>query len=256
MNTVLHWLSQQAIYLYVLCMFGAIAYALSALSSRRRRDAAQFSLERDVNQQRMLRYFLISGLFLLLGVLVFFVEGYVAPLTEKPVEATPTTVGLITPTPLPTLIPTAMLTPLTETPGVITQTLTPAAVEMSPSTPSPTPSPTVAEVPQPDCPLPNAQLTSPVAGENVSGLVEIQGTATINAFSYYKFEVQFPGSDTPNFISQYDVEVENGVLGYWDVSDTTLYPEGAFYSFRLVVVDIYGNTAKCVIPVAITRESE
>jgi hypothetical protein len=121
--------------------------------------------------------------------------------------------------------------------------------EIPTATPSPTPTPPAPEAYQPDCPAPSAQVISPVAGSVLDGVVEIRGTATVNAFSFYKFEVEFPGSDYPTFIGQYNTPVENGTLGSWDVGDRTIYPSGGPYRFRLMVEDIYGNTTLCVIPV-------
>jgi hypothetical protein len=95
------------------------------------------------------------------------------------------------------------------------------------------------------------QIIAPAAAATVSGIVEIRGTATINSFGYYKFEVQFPGSDTLNFIQQFDTPVENGILGYWDISNPQSYPSGGPYRFRLVAVDVYGNTTNCIIPLYI-----
>ncbi|MBN1486719.1 MAG: hypothetical protein JW981_03695 [Anaerolineae bacterium] len=252
MNVVLRWLAQQAILVYLVCLVGSIAYLMSSLSAKRRRDAAQFSLERDINQQRMARSLLVSLLFLMLGGVVFVLSTYLAPMFPDVAESTPVVdVGLFTPTPTSTAVPTAVLvTPLVEG-EPLTSTEDIPALELPTATPAPSPTPTAPAVPPPDCPSPNAQLVMPVAGASVSNLVEVRGTAATNAFSYYKFEVQFPGSDTPNFISQYDVPVENGLLGYWDVSDVTAYPPGGFYLFRLVVVDIYGNTAICTIPLSI-----
>jgi hypothetical protein len=273
MTTVLRWLTRQAIFVYLACIMGAVLYALTGLAARRRREAAQFSLERDVNQQRMLRSFLISGLFLILAVIVFLIANYVEPWLQDVPETTPTLVGILTLTPTPLVLPTADLTigaAALEGPNsatmtaefdsslgsVVTQTVVAPLLDVATPTPVQLPTPTEAEVPQPDCPSPNAQLVLPVAGANVSGLVEVRGTATMNAFSYYKFEVQFPGSDIPNFISQYDIPVQNDLLGYWDVSDPTRYPRGGFYRFRLVVVDIYGNTAICTIPVRIVEPEQ
>jgi hypothetical protein len=45
--------------------------------------------------------------------------------------------------------------------------------------------------------------------------------------------------------------VINGFLGTWDISDPSRYPPGGPYRFQLVVVDIYGNTTTCTIPVDI-----
>jgi hypothetical protein len=264
MTTILRWLTRQAIFIYLACIIGAAMYALRALAARRRREAAQFSLERDVNQQRMLRSFLISALFLLLAVIIFLIGNYVEPRLEVAPETTPTLVGILTLTPTPLILPTADLTMTPSLSGageavtqtVVAPTLVAPLIEVGTPTPVQLPTPTVAEIPQPDCPSPNAQLILPVAGASVSGLVEVRGTATMNAFSYYKFEVQFPGSDTPNFVSQYDIPVQNDLLGYWDVSDPTRYPPGGFYRFRLVVVDIYGNTAICTIPVRIVEPEQ
>ncbi len=274
MTTVLRWLTRQAIFVYLACIVGAVLYALTGLAARRKRESAQFSLERDISRQKMLRSFLISALFLVLAVIVFLIANYVEPWLQDVPETTPTLVGILTLTPTPLILPTADLTAGAAAPNelnsatstaelngdsglgegdVVTQTVVAPLLDVATPTPVQLPTPTEAELPQPDCPSPNAQLVLPVAGADVSGLVEVRGTATMNAFSYYKFEAQFPGSDTPNFVSQYDIPVQNDLLGYWDVSDPARYPRGGFYRFRLVVVDIYGNTAICTIPVRIVE---
>ena len=47
--------------------------------------------------------------------------------------------------------------------------------------------------------------------------------------------------------------IANACAGFliWDVSDPNRYPPGGPYLFRLVVVDIYGNTSICTVPVNI-----
>jgi hypothetical protein len=256
MTIVLSWLGRQALWIGVICLLGALAYVVTAISTRRRRDVAQFSLEREVYQQRMTRAWLTGTLFLVLGAVVFLLQAYVLPATPVTTTPAPTVgVGLFTLTP----------TPLgaEETPGVgtpappltATEMLTTVVIPATQPTPTDIVVPTGTSVPpdayQPVCPATEAQLTLPTAGSNVSGEVRVEGTANVNAFSYYKFEVQFPGSDTPNFVSQYDTAVINGFLGTWDVSDPSRYPPGGPYRFQLVVVDIYGNTTTCTIPVNI-----
>jgi len=256
MTIVLSWLGRQALWIGVICLLGALGYVVTAISTKRRRDIAQFSLEREVYHQRMTRAWFTAALFLGLGAAVFLLRTYMLPVL--PVTATPAPtlgVGLFTLTPTP-------LKPL-GTPGVETATSTLTATEMLTTvvipavqpTPTdltpPTPTPVPPDVYQPDCPSTEAQLTLPTAGSNVSGEVQVAGTANVNAFSYYKFEVQFPGSNTPNFVSQYNTAVTNGVLGTWDVSDPSRYPPGGPYRFQLVVVDIYGNTTTCTVPVNI-----
>jgi hypothetical protein len=256
MTTVLSWLGRQALWIGVICLLGALGYVVTAISTKRRRDVAQFSLEREVYQQRMTRAWLTATLFLVLGAVVFLLRAYVLPATPMTTTPAPTVgVGLftLTPTPLGTQGTSGVGTPTP--PLTATEMLTTVVIPVTQPTPTDFVLPTATPVPpdayQPDCPATESQLTLPTAGSNVAGEVQVEGTANVNAFSYYKFEVQFPGSDTPNFVSQYDTAVINGFLGTWDVSDPSRYPPGGPYRFQLVVVDIYGNTTTCTIPVNI-----
>ncbi len=251
MKVILVWLGRQAPLLYLACALMAMLYAASAISARRKRDLAQFSLEREVFHRRMVRAWTTALLALILGGVIFAIDLFLVP--ELPAAPTPTppTAGLTLPAPTPLggspLIATAVPT---------TPVVTEAGAMVTPSpTPPPSPTPLSPAEMQPDCPSPDAQITLPVAGSSVSGLVEIQGTARTNAFANYRFEVEFPGSDTPTFISQYNIPVENGPLGTWDVSDSTRYPPGT-YRFRLVVSDIYGNTKTCIIPLNVAPPPE
>ncbi|HHE71151.1 MAG TPA: hypothetical protein ENL34_02565 [Chloroflexi bacterium] len=250
MKIVLAWLTEQVSWVGLICLFGALAYTIVALRAKRNRDYAQFSLERDIYHQRMTRAWRVSALFLLLGGLVAAISTWLAP---SPTDLAPTPTpasGLYTPVPgSPTASPLAATTALTE---VIVATPVPILT----ITPTALPTAIAPDLMQPDCPDPGAQITLPAAGSEVSGIVEVLGTAKINAFSYYRFEVLFPGSDAPNFVAQYDRPVENGRLGVWDISDPTRYPSGGPYRFRLVVVDIYGNTTVCSIPVIIATQAE
>lgn len=252
MNVVLLWLSQQAFWVYPICLLGALAYGMMAISATRRREMAQFSLEREVYQQRSARSWLMSVLFLALGGAVFVVQTFILPPAPVAESATPTIAfGLLTPTPTAVFANTTLTSTEVVTSVVVAS---PDSVLAPTSVTEPTAVP--SEWLQPVCPHPEAQLTLPVAGSNLSGLVEVQGTANVNAFAYYRFEVHFPGADTPSFISQYDIPVENGLLGAWDISDPTRYPPGTPYRFQLVVVDIYGNTTTCTIPLSIVSPEE
>jgi len=253
MEVVLAWLGRQALPIYIICLLVAVAYVFAAGAARRRRDVAQFSLEREVHQQRIVRAWLMAALALALGGLVFLIRTFVLPPLPAPQTATPTVrVGLFTPTPqLASTLSDTQATLVVTSTGVVTPVIVSAPTAAVTATPTPSPTPVSQDSLQPDCPSPDSQVTSPVAGSNLSGIVEVRGTAKTEAFSYYKFEVKFPGSDTPNFISQYVTPVENGDLGPWDISDPTRYPPGGPYQFQLVVVDIYGNTTTCTIPVNI-----
>jgi hypothetical protein len=247
MTVILDWLSQQVIWISLICLIGALGYMVTAASAKRKRDRAQFTLEREVYHQRMARAWLVTALFLTLAAAVFLVSIFwlPTPADDDATAGTPSS-GLFTATPAPRL-PTAALSAT----GVLTQVVVAEPNPAGTVTPLEEATPVPAEMMQPDCPDPGAQLTFPVAGSDLSGVVEVLGTARINAFSYYRFEVKFPGSETPSFIAQYDEAVENGSLGVWDVANPDLYPPGGPYRFQLVVVDIYGNTTTCTIPVNI-----
>ena len=264
MNVILDWLSQQVIWIALICLIGAFGYFISAILAKRRRDTAQFTLEREVYHQRMVRAWLVAGLFLALAGTVFTVSIQWNPTAAQDALATATpSSGLFTLTPAPSLPNTTLTASDTVTepvdftgPGDFTGIVVSAPEVQGTASPQPAPTPVPQDMLQPDCPDPGAQLTFPAAGSDLSGVVEVLGTARVNAFSYYRFEVIFPGSDTPNFIAQIDESVENGALGLWDISDPTRYPLGGPYRFQLVVVDIYGNTTSCTIPVNIVSTPE
>lgn len=247
MSVVLEWLSRQVILISVVCLVGALGYVVSAVIAKRQRDTAQFTLEREAYQRRMGRAAFVAVLFLALGVIVFAVSVMWMPTATVGNTGTPTpSIGLYTLTPAPTML-VASLTAS----GPITQVIVSAPEPLGTVTPLAVATAVPADLLQPDCPLAGAQISYPVAGSDLSGVVEVVGTAKVNAFSYYRFEVIYPGSTAPTFVAQYEGIVENGVLGPWDVSDSVRFPPGGPYRFQLVVVDIYGNTAKCTIPVEI-----
>lgn len=252
MIVILGWLSQQVIWISLICLMGTLGYIVTAVLAKRKRDRAQFTLEREVYHQQMTRAWLVAALFLALASMVFAVSLYWLPAQPEAEGATATpSSGLYTLTPAES----QSNIPLTAT-STITQVVVSAPEIVATITPTPLSTQVPPEQLQPDCPDPGAQLTFPVAGGSLSAVVEVLGTAQVNAFSYYRFEVVFPGSETPNFIAQYDDMVENEALGLWDVSDVTRYPPGGPYRFQLVVVDIYGNTTTCTVPVNIGSQTE
>lgn len=253
MTVILDWLSQQVIWISLICLIGAVGYIVAAISARRQRNMSQFTLERDVYHHKMARAWFVAALFLALAGAVFGLSLMWFPTNagEDAATATPRT-GLFTPTPPVAIAADGTLT----TTSPLTQVVVSAPEPLGTVDTAPTATPVPPEMMQPDCPDPGAQVTFPVAGGNLSGVVEVLGTAEINAFSYYRFDVVFPGADIPNFVAQYDEAVENGVLGTWDISDPARYPPGGPYQFNLVVVDIYGNATTCTIPVNIVSQGE
>jgi hypothetical protein len=96
------------------------------------------------------------------------------------------------------------------------------------------------------------EITSPKAGSEIQGTVDIVGSANVTDFGFYKYEVAPRGSDTWGTISAGRDKVKNGSLGQWDT--TALAPGD--YSLRLVVSDNQGRALPaCVIQIRIMPPS-
>ena len=82
----------------------------------------------------------------------------------------------------------------------------------------------------------------------MQGVVEVQGTAEIQDFDYYKFEFRGTGSEGEwAFLQRYDQPVSGGSLGAWNAG---ALPDGE-YEFRLVVVRRDGNYKICTTRVIV-----
>ncbi len=91
-------------------------------------------------------------------------------------------------------------------------------------------------------------ITSPSAGAEVQGAIDLIGTVNISNFGFYKYEVAPLGSETWATISAGRALVNNGKLGSWDT--TALTPGD--YQLRLVVTDNQGQPLPaCVVPVRV-----
>jgi len=97
------------------------------------------------------------------------------------------------------------------------------------------------------------EIITPQNGQEVSGIVEIVGTADIPNFGFYKFEIKRPDETIWLTIQAGNRNVRSGKLGDWD---TTRLSPGE-YQLGLVVVD---NQAQdfppCVIQIRVARPSE
>ncbi|MEM7126466.1 MAG: helix-turn-helix transcriptional regulator [Chloroflexota bacterium] len=158
-------------------------------------------------------------------------------LNESPTETATT----IPPTPLPTAVPPTLTptdVPLAPTPTAIPPTPLPTAI---PPTPLPTPEPPTPEpvVSTPFCPDSRSILSSPGEGQVVSGLVEISGSATHEAFQFYKLEYA-PGSNASGGWAYFDGANSPVTQGRLGALDTRSLANGV-YSIQLVVVDLSAN---------------
>lgn len=105
---------------------------------------------------------------------------------------------------------------------------------------------TVQQLALEGCSAAAASLSSPGAGQHLSGMFTVTGTAALDNFQYYKLEVRPDFTNVYNFYSRSDVPVINGVLG---TINADLFDDGLYW-VRLVVVDKTGNFPDpCAIPV-------
>jgi len=114
----------------------------------------------------------------------------------------------------------------------------------------------VTKIPVPDFTFENAclpgqvEITYPQNGEEVSGVVEVIGSADITNFGFYKFEIKRPEDVVWLTIQAGNITIQNGKLGDWDTSQ--LLP--GEYQLGLVVVDNQAQaTAPCVIQIRVSK---
>ncbi len=96
-----------------------------------------------------------------------------------------------------------------------------------------------------DCSGGNAAILAPQSGASVTGIVQIEGTASLGGdFQYYKLEVAPVGTEAwGTLVGEAREQVVNGQLGVWDSASAT---DGA-YTIRLRVVDPTGNYCEATV---------
>lgn len=240
-------ISNNAVWIYALCLLAALYLLRIAWLARRDRRQAAFKLEREAALNRT--HTTLRWAFVVLAVmgLTYFFANYLSTAVEPIIaeaDPTPTPVFLLD-TPTPT--PEATLPP-TETP-TITPTPRPRATPRPIDTPAPpTPAPTAPPaIVAPSCPDGRAVILEPGMGQQISGPVGLIGTAQSANFEYYKIE--FKPASAPGDFSFYmrrDTPVINGPLGTWNPAGL---PPGE-YLLRLVTVDVTGNFGQCAVQVS------
>jgi hypothetical protein len=228
MTILVKLIADYAAWLYLFMGLVAFLFLRAYLVSRRERDNAIFTLEREAATGRMVQAtlgFVVTGV-VIAGVL--YISHILVAEVPLP-QATPT------PTVLIVLPPTATPPPLLPTP---TPTATPRPRATVPPlntfTPAPVVTPTVVMA---SCPNPGVRISQPGTGTAVSGVIQLVGSANIANFGYYKFEFRGNGFGDWTFVQRFDQAISGGILGAWD---THSVPSGE-YEFRLVVVDSTGN---------------
>ena len=126
-------------------------------------------------------------------------------------------------------------------------------LEPTPSSPAVTKTPADA-LRLPNCPHPQARLTRPRVNQVFQGQIQARGTASIETFDYYKFEIRREdgkAEDEWHWLNSFETPVEDGPLGTLSVEGL---PNG-IYTLRLTVVNREGNYpfAPCDVRIRIRR---
>lgn len=183
-----------------------------------------YGLEREFALRRLVRSTAIGLLVLGLIFAEFFVATFIVPsLPGLDVLSTPTLDLLVT--------PASTLSPEEATQGA----LRPLDQQSAPSGMS-------------GCIPDQIMIVNPAPGEQVTGTVTLNGTASIPNFGFYKYEVSTMGSNQWATIAAGDTPVVQAQLGDWDTSTLV----NGDYFLQLVIIDNAGNTLEpCVIAVRV-----
>ena len=185
-----------------------------------------FNLEREFALRRLGRTTAVALLILGLVFAEFFIATFVAPsLPAADIVTTPTLDLLAT-------------SPGTLSPDAATQSVLSPVTQSAPSGMS-------------GCIPDQIMITAPEPGEVVRGTVELIGTANVQNFGFYKYEIAPLGTQNWATISAARVPHKNEELGEWN---TLLLTNGEYF-LRLVITNNVGVSLEpCVIAVRVLNE--
>ncbi len=208
--------------IYILLAIGGLISFRWFWRSLREWQMSVFKLEREFSSRRLGQSAAISMLILILFCFEFFMASFIFPgLPSDAFLSTPTLDFISTPT--GTLSP-EMMTQFAAQPPQL-----PAASASG-------------------CVPGQLELTSPEAGAEIKGTIDLVGTVNIGNFGFYKYEVAPLNGTTWATISAGREIVVNGPLGRWDTAVLT----PGDYQLRLVVTDNQGNALPpCIVPVRV-----
>ncbi|HUV26237.1 MAG TPA: hypothetical protein VMW34_02620 [Anaerolineales bacterium] len=234
MEEALSFFRTYEMWMYVILVLAGLVYIRRFILAWEELRRAAFGLERESAQSHLNQSAGMLVLLFIMAVAIFVVVSFVAP-------AFPASIPLQTPTmdllasPSTTIegeaaqdqdaTPTADLLSLTATVQVIGEGCVPGQI----------------------------MLSDPVDGSEISGVVIIKGTADVQNFGFYKYEVARLGDTVWQTIQAGREIKQESELGQWDTR--TLAPGD--YMLRLIVIDNQGETLEpCVIRVNVNNPSE
>lgn len=251
MEEALSFFRALEVWIYLLLGLGGLLYIRKFIMAWQELRGAGFGLERESAQARLNRSASILVILLTMAVAEFVAVSFIAP-------GVPGANPLLTPT--LNLMATATTTLPASTPVSGDVVATPVSsggntVEGTPGTenavdllPTNTPAPIVVNGEQ-GCVEDQIEITSPQPGEEVSGIVEVMGSADIANFGFYMFEMKMPEESVWLTLQAGNSVVSDGLLGNWDTRRLT----PGEYQLALVVVDNQARTsAPCSVQVRVS----
>ena len=229
MEEALRFFKENEVFIYLILGIVAVWQIRKFVIAWEDLRQAAFGLERESVQGRLNRAASILIVVLLLGVIEFAIVSYVVPTVPG---ASP------------------ILTPTLDLLATATTTLSPDN-----GTPIATIIPTLPEDGEEnnDCVPNRVMIDYPPDGETVSGLVEIYGSANIENFGFYKYEIAALNDPTWLTIAAGNQVVISDKLGDWD--STRLIP--GEYRLRLVVTTGEGTQSPaCIVQVRVEAPAE
>jgi hypothetical protein len=234
MDEALRFFRTYEMWMYVILALAGLVYIRKFILAWEELRRAAFGLERESAQSHVNQSAGMMVLLFMMAVAVFVLVSFVAP-------AFPGSNPLLTPT--MDLLASATVTLMvdsTEEPATLptTESMAELATDV---------------VPGGGCIPGQIVLTEPSEGAEVSGVLIVRGTADIQNFGFYKYEIARPG-ETVWLTIQAGREIkQDGELGQWDTR--TLAPGD--YMLRLVVTDNQGESMEpCAVRVRVNNPSE
>jgi hypothetical protein len=233
MEEALRFFRTYEMWMYVILALAGLVYVRKFILAWEDLRKAAFGLERESAQSSLNQSAGMLVLLFMMAVAVFVLVSFVAP-------SFPASNPLLTPTmdllasPTTTLVGDAAE-------GEIT-TPTPGEISLTPT----------IEVVGEGCVPGQIMLSEPVDGTEINGVIVVKGTADIQNFGFYKYELARAGEIAWLTIQAGRDIIQDGDLGQWDTR--TLAPGD--YMLRLVVTDNQGESIEpCVIRVHVNNPS-
>lgn len=232
MEEALRFFRAYEFWIYTLLALAGLVYVRKFILSWEELRGAAFGLEREAAQARLNHAASMLVLLLSMGVAVFMMVTFVAP-----------TIPGANPLYTPTL--NLLATATTTLPASGAATAGPEAM-MEETPRSPTIEPAGAE----GCLPGQVMLSSPQDGIEVTEVITLTGTASVQNFGFYKYEVKRPEDPIWLTIQAGRQPVTDGPLGQWD---TRTLSTGE-YLLRLVVTDNQGESlSPCTIKIYVNN---